>query len=151
MIVDRIAALFRVELHIAVLQSIRMRACRRERSVTHLASVAVRMVAAIERNDANGLGLARRWKDHLMARVAARRELLMETVDAVDLHGGVDGKWNSVETLRTRHAAEALSVVGLARRSEDLNQRGVRRERTFALLTRSVIGCAQATHFSKEF
>jgi hypothetical protein len=54
-----------------------------------------------------------------MASMAAWREFLMKALDAVYLHGRVDGERDPVETLLASHATKALSMVRFTRCTQD--------------------------------
>lgn len=58
-----------------------------------------------------------------MAGEAPRSEFLMKTIDTMNLHVSIDGKWNTVETLFTSDAAKTLSMKRFARRTKNLNER----------------------------
>ena len=80
------------------------------------------MIVAIEGNDAHRLLLSVDRHDGTLTRIAAWREFLMETINAVTLHVDIDRKRYSIETLLADAAGEALRMVGFARRSKDLEE-----------------------------
>lgn len=79
----------------------------------------------------------------------------MKTIDTMNLHMGIDSKWNTIKTFFTSHTAKTLSMKWFTRCTKNLKMdRDIRRrkKRTFFIVfTRSVIGREQAAHFSNEF
>ena len=50
---------------------------------------------------------------------------MMKAIDAVDLHVGIDGERNTIETFLTVYTTEALSMVRFTRRPEDLAEKDI--------------------------
>lgn len=92
---------------------------RGENQPAVLALVAFDVEAAIHRDDADGLLLARLRHDGHVAHAAPGGKLFVEIFDAVNLVGGIDGERDSVERFATDYAGEALRMVRLTRGPEN--------------------------------
>ena len=93
--------------------------------MAHLALVAVDMKTPVKGHHPHGLLEARLGHDGLLADTAARGELFVEAVNAVDLVGRVHSEGNPVQGLKAYHAREARGVVGLARGAQNAVQNGL--------------------------
>ena len=87
-----------------------------------------------------------------MADIASWGKFLMKTINTMNLHGGIDGKCNAIETLVTSNATKTLSMIRFASSTENLIEinLSITFISTIVQFTRSVIGKAQTTHFSNE-
>lgn len=123
-----------------------------ELNTTVFASIAIDMIIAIQGDDSNRFRLAIGWENRSMANVTSWSKFLMKTIDAMNVHSSIDCKRNAVETFVTKYAGKTFGMIRLACGSKNLQQSMINDRAIFHLsLTRSVMGCAHATHFSNEF
>lgn len=77
------------------------------------------MEVTVQGHNTDGLLLARCWHYRLRAHTAARSELLVKVLDAVDVVGSIHSERDAVQTAVAHHASEAVRVVGFPCGSQD--------------------------------
>ena len=91
-----------------------------ERILTIFAAITFDVVTSIQCDDSHGFFLTGVGQNGSMTGKAPWSEFLMKTIDTMNLHVGIDSKWNTVETLFTSDAAKALSMKRFARCTKNL-------------------------------